>query len=509
MTLERRDIISGRVPFENEGPKPLRREVVEQEPYPFEALRDLLLPVRALAEHTRAPIEICAQSVLGALSLVLQAHADVVLPTGAARPLSLFLLTIAPSGERKSAVDSHALKPVYEYEVLLRDKHSREQMTYINKHELWSAKRAQALNLAKKRSKPFEGEADLRSLGDEPEAPLTPLLVCPEPTFEGYCKLTATGLPAMGIYSAEGGAFIGGFGMSADNRLKTSAGLSCLWDGDPIKRVRAGDGTMILPGRRLSLHLMAQPEVSDQLINDSLLVSQGLISRCLVTAPASAAGSRYFSPPSDKAKSDLADYHSKLRELLNHPLPITEGTRNELELRKLHMSPEAQQIWINWHDHVEARLIEDGEFSPIAGFANKAAEHAARIAGLMTLWRDLHALSIDAETMASSTRLVNHYLAEALRLRGLAGITPHLQLAERVLEWLRYRWHEPNVYPAAIYNDCPITAVRNRKAALNIIATLVEHGWLQTIEGGARINGAQRKEAWSIYGRVIDENLRV
>jgi hypothetical protein len=30
--------------------------------------------------------------------------------------------------------------------------------------------------------------------------------------------------------------------MSAENKLKTAAGLSCVWDGETIKRVRSGDG---------------------------------------------------------------------------------------------------------------------------------------------------------------------------------------------------------------------------------------------------------------------------
>ena len=47
------------------------------------------------------------------------------------------------------------------------------------------------------------------------------------------------------------GQFVGGHGMSPDHRLKTASALSELWDGRPIKRVRAGDGVTILNGRRL------------------------------------------------------------------------------------------------------------------------------------------------------------------------------------------------------------------------------------------------------------------
>ena len=82
-------------------------------------------------------------------------------------------------------------------------------------------------------------KAALDALGPRPNPPLEPLLVCGEPTFEGLCKLLAVGWPSVGIFAAEGGQFIGGHGMADDAKLRTAAGLSALWDGEPIKRVRA------------------------------------------------------------------------------------------------------------------------------------------------------------------------------------------------------------------------------------------------------------------------------
>ena len=89
-------------------PLPLFRPIPPSEPYPVEALGSLAEVVEAIRDRTQAPDAVCAQSVLGAASLVAQARADVELPTGEARPLSLFLVTVAQSGERKSAADDLA-----------------------------------------------------------------------------------------------------------------------------------------------------------------------------------------------------------------------------------------------------------------------------------------------------------------------------------------------------------------------------------------------------------------
>jgi hypothetical protein len=120
------------------------------------------------------------------------------------------------------------------------------------------------------------------------------MLTCPEPTFEGLCSLFSTGHRALGVFSDEGGHFVGGHALSEDTRLRTAAGLSSLWDGSPIKRVRAArDGSYVLPGRRLAMHLMLQPNVAAGLLSDPVLKDQGLLSRILVSHPQSTAGTRF------------------------------------------------------------------------------------------------------------------------------------------------------------------------------------------------------------------------
>ncbi len=497
-----------RVPHELEGPRPLARLVEDAEPFPVHALGPLASAAEAIAEHTRAPIAICAQAVLGAVALIGQAHADVVLPTGQAKPTSLFLVTIAGSGERKSAVDRLGLQAVYDHEQQLRDGHKRDMSEYEIKKAVWTAERERSqaeLRQAKKKQRLEQcgAEADLRALGAEPLPPLTPILVCPDPTFEGYFRLTAEGHPALGLFSAEGGSFIGGYGMSADQKLKTAASVSSVWDGEPLKRVRAGDGSRVLAGRRLSLHLMAQPDVADLMLNDDLLINQGLLSRVLAVAPASTAGTRFFAPPSEAAKEGLRRYCGRIEKMLQVPIPLRPNTRNELEPRRLHLSSEAMDIWIRKHDYIEELLAPNAELSLIPGLANKAPEHAARLAAVMTLYTDISATHIDGETLANACELMRHYLNENLRLKASAHFNPDLRLAGRVWEWIQRQWEEPAIYPAAIYNDCTIREVRERQKALRIIRILQDHNYLSRVGEGMRINGSIRREAWLIHGRIL------
>ncbi|TAL92302.1 MAG: DUF3987 domain-containing protein, partial [Rhodanobacter sp.] len=86
------------------APEPLRRPVPPPEPYPVAELGPILAPAcESLRRVIQAPDAICGASLLAAASLAVQGLADVE-NSGRVTPLSLWLLTVAESGERKSAV---------------------------------------------------------------------------------------------------------------------------------------------------------------------------------------------------------------------------------------------------------------------------------------------------------------------------------------------------------------------------------------------------------------------
>jgi Protein of unknown function (DUF3987) len=114
-----------------EPPRPLMREPAPAEPFPIDALGDVLVPAaRAIHDRVQAPLAICGQSVLAAATLAVQAHADVELPTGQRRPLTCYFLTIAATGERKTATDNEATRPIARREAALRDRYDAERQDF-------------------------------------------------------------------------------------------------------------------------------------------------------------------------------------------------------------------------------------------------------------------------------------------------------------------------------------------------------------------------------------------
>jgi hypothetical protein len=261
---------------------PLIREMPEAGPYPAEALGALREPAEAIARATEAPVALCAASVLASAALAAQGHRDAETLNGTA-PASLFLLTVAESGERKSTADRLAMRGVRDFEADLRADYETERDLWRDAHEVWKAPRAKILG--DKKADAASKRADLQALGPEPQAPLKPHIVASAPTIEGIVKHLPELRGSLGIMTEEGGALIGGHSMKAENRLATCASFSAMWDGAPLDRWRAGDGVEVYTGRRFSAHILVQPVAAEALLADPMANGQGLVARFLTCRP--------------------------------------------------------------------------------------------------------------------------------------------------------------------------------------------------------------------------------
>ncbi len=478
-------------------PLPLRRETAPAAPYPIKALGKILGgAANAIVDIVKCPDAIAAQSVLAAAALAAQAHANVVHPaTDEPRPLSLFLVTVAASGDRKSAADRFAIDPVKFREAELYEKHEQEQRAYRDAQVVYDKAR-DAILKGQKIGQP-DAIKKLAALGAAPAAPLVPVLTAPDPTLEGLHKLLAVGEPSMGLFSDEGGTFIGGYGMSDESRLRTGSGLSDMWDGKTIKRVRGGDGVTLLKGRRLSLHIMVQPGISDGLLADRTLQQQGLMSRLLVSAPASRAGTRMQIMPKSTSKPALKRYNDRLLKLLRQPQQRAGIHNPELRPRPIVLSQGARNAWIALADQCERDLAAGQRLEPIRGFANKLPEHALRIAAVLELVDNPNAKEISAATFKRAETIASYYADEALRLFEHGASSVEINQAEKVLKWLHERWGKPVVGLAHIYQLGP-NSVRNVAAAREAMAILGQHYLVVRLDGGAKIDGKRYKDAWEI-----------
>ena len=446
---------------------PLTAELEPPAAFPMDAMPPVLAEYgRVIQRCTQAPDALVGNSLLAAASLAVQPHANVVLPYGASVPTSLFIVSVAESGERKSAVDRLALHAHASFEKTKSDE-AREAIAQFNKLQ--------------KKDK------------ETAEIPREAVFLASDPTVEGLCKLLHAGLPSIGVFSAEGGRFLGGHGMTDDAALRTAAGLSLFWDGSPVDRVRSGDGASKLFGRRVALHLMAQPRATFAWLSNPVLRDQGLFSRCLVAFPQSTAGTRMFRSEKAEETPDASAYVTRMSELLAGNWSVNEF----FELTPQHMGipGAARSAWISMHDQIEAGIA--GELKPIRALASKAAEHMGRIAAVFTMIDNPGATAVTEDAMQRAAALLQFYLGEALRLSGVQPLHEKSDQAGLLWGWLLQRNKKHVSLPELVrYGPAKLRKAESVRSVLDVLA---DHYMVRKVpDGMVEFEGKARREAWEV-----------
>ena len=478
--------------FEPKEPLPLILKKLPSPTYPLHALGETLGNAAiSISECVQCPQSMAGQSVLAAASLAVQAFADVIID-GRIYPLSLFCLTIAGSGDRKSGADNLALKA--------HNKLQKEWMLEYQKEKdtFQCAMAAYEIEVKKTKGKKALSQDELTDALNEipkPLAPIAPYLIAQEPTLEGLQKSFDRGRSSQGLFNDEGGQFFGGHAMSGDNALKSMAGLSKFWDGKEIIRTRAGDDeSMALFGKRLCVHLMIQPIVAEKVLSDPLLQGQGFLPRFLLSWSESIAGTRLYNYKDATQEPALLHYWDVIRDRLSKPLPDENSSP-----RTLPLSPEAKDIWVKSYNTIESALSKDGKLVNIKATASKAAENIARISGVLALIDDYEAYEIKLKHIEQAAELEQYYLNEALRLHESDSQIADLDNAQTLLDWMKVQQSKIFSLRQITRNGPRASGSRKGKAtALKLITTLVEHNWLTSLPDGALIDGKHCSEAWGL-----------
>ena len=384
--------------------------------FPFEGLGPQLgKAARSIAEGVQAPDALAGGSVLASAALAAQAHADIVIPHGQRSPLSVFVVTGALSGDRKTATDSIANRPAEDH----RREQAREHASEFQAYERARAERP-------------KGEA-------HETPPVAKSLTIGNTTVEGLHGLLRS-QSHVGLFTGEGGELLGGHSLRDDRRSAGLAWYLKAWGAETLDKLTRGEGLSILLGRRVSLHAMVQPVLLRGLLVDPLAQGQGFLARCLVAEPGSIAGSRLFKAGNPSEAPAVKAYHTAMRHLLSKPAAVNRlGDGYELETRPLVMSLSAAALWIEFYNQIESEQTSGASLGGARAFASKAAEHAARIAGIVEIVGNPEAAEVSVETMSGAITVASFYIAEHVRLTGV-GVEDHRFARLRcLLDWLTAR----------------------------------------------------------------------
>ena len=302
--------------------------------YPIDALPETIrAAVNEVVTFTQVPAPLAASSALGALSLAAQAYTDVRRARGLDGPSSLFLLTIADSGERKTTCDRHFMKAIHEYQREQRQKHEPVIRDYAAERDAWESERngikAKITSLTKAGNPTSEQRDALRELqGKEPEPPRVPHLIYGDFTPEALRNGLARTWPSAGVMLSEAGAVLGSHGMGTDSVMRNLSMLNILWDGGCLPAHRASVESHTVEGARLTMSLQVQESTLRSFFERTggLARGTGFLARFLLAWPDSTQGTRHYAEPPEHWPA-MSRFNRRVTEILNQTPAISDDGR--------------------------------------------------------------------------------------------------------------------------------------------------------------------------------------
>ena len=391
---------------------PIPFSEIETPPFPVDCLPGPMEAfVEELAESTQTPLEMGGTVGLGVLSTAFQKRYMIQITPDWKEPLSIFSVSIAPPGERKSAVLSAETGPVYKHEFQRREAERIDLLQNHQERDLLE-KRLESLKNKAAKAKSLEEMEAARDEMLELSAQIAQFksrheykLLVDDITPEKLVDVMNTQDGSITVVSAEGGVFD-----TMSGRYDNAANIDVYLkghSGDPIDVERIGRKSNRVESPRLSMILAIQPEVLNGLMSNTTFRGRGLCGRFLYALCKSKVGRRKVdtTPVSDITKRRYNDFIEKILSDENGGV-VT-------------LSLEADQLRKDYQLCVEQRLGREWEF--MQDWGGKLVGATMRIAALLHLSSFSVDEPINAEVMSAAIRLAEFYGVHAQAVYQIMG----------------------------------------------------------------------------------------
>lgn len=363
-------------------------------------------------------------------------------------PVNIYVVPVAPSGERKSPVCRELLKPIERYEREENERREPEIAAYESRRRIMQKRRDAAEKEAAKargmerQSAERESEELARSLAELERNAVVPLRMfvggdCTPEAMTGVMAKQGGRLALIdteaGIIDILRGRYSGTNEASIDTFLKAYSGDRIR--GDRVNKDRVDD--IIDPA--LTACFFAQPEALRGLVAETRLRGRGLLARLWVVMVPSYVGFRKLDPDPVPTELRIGYEFALNKALALEPATAADGSETPHVLK---LDPRARDIWLTFAGTVEASMRPDGEMTHISDWANKISGGVARIAGLLhginyASTGDLAGQPVSAETMRSAVLIGEYLVAHTKAAFWEMGADPDIELARRIVGWVK------------------------------------------------------------------------
>ncbi len=453
-------------------------------------VRDFVI---AVAESLQVPVDLPAMLVLPVASLALAQKAEVEPAPGWREPSALWTLTLAESGERKSATVRRMLAPLHAWE---RDEAERLAPQIAEQQERRNIEESRLKGLRKSAGRADEDDnEDARqaiALAQSLEAETllsAPQLQTTEPTTEAVAGLLVRNHERLVVASAEADAMdvmLGRYSGGAPNFGIWLSGHA----GDAYRVDRRGREPDHLHRPALSVALAVQPDSVMDMFSSRQARGRGLIARFLKAAPISMLGRRNIDAAPVPASLG-AGYAKVIRRLLD--MPIEDQSPVIVTFSK-----QARGEFDEFRQMIEPELGRNGHLGDRSDWGGKLCGAVARIAlalhGLAE-WgncaRSANSVLIGVKIMRAALSWAPYLIEHERIVSRLVGCDMAVAVADRILRWLEQTKAEAFTRRDA-FTSCRSGDIKKTEDIDPALDVLMEHGYVRRVESLLR-SGPGRK----------------
>lgn len=451
---------------------------------------------QAVADSLQVPVDIPAWFGMAAASAAVGGRRTVSPKPDWSEPVTLYCMTVAAPGEKKSPSRSAMVAPIAEEEqrrkaedrvAVARDQQDRRiAEACVAAAETKVIKARNAADRKKAREDLGAVRDELEQLGD-PKVPTQ--MLADDTTPEAAAGVLAEQGERLAVISAEGG-FLGNVGGRYSNQPNLEIVLKA-WSHEPHTVNRKNGPPLFLTRPSLTLALAVQPGMLASLGDTAeVFEGRGFTGRFIFSVPKSLVGQRSYDtePIPSEVRRRYADGIGRM---------IT-AIWDDSEVREMALDEDAQDRFRAFWEEWEQRHLVPGDLTAVEGWSKKLPGQILRLAAVMTLFDCPECMTVSGDTLANAVALVPYLLAHARLVVDLMSAERQSRLgpARAVLDWLRKNQLEGALTAAEVQRGVQGQSWCDGVDSVNQALDVLEHhGWIRWLPAPERTGRRGRPPA--------------
>ncbi len=390
---------------ECEGLIPIEFSLDQVEPTNIDFLGDNIIVrfAKEVSRSTETPLEFALFGVFSAISTCVMGKVFVKIKEDYIEPIILSTIIIAKSGEGKTPVYNHVMKPILEKQKEYREEYKNKYKEFQHQNKLIDEKTRKLKDDAKKDNIEVNVKDVMDIENEKIEEPIDPTITAQDITPEQITNKLVRQGGKIAIIDHEGGIFNTIAGRYSNNGTANTDVFTKGYNGSELK-VDRGDKSVDLDNTYVLLLIFLQPNIFKKTKNLGHFIDSGFFARTLFLTPKSKVEYRTHKEPAVNTVIKK-EYSNFIQGLMSYE-------ENNDNYKHLQFSNEAQEMYIVFCTNVAEERKIGGEFEDdlLGGWAEKLKGNTARLAGV------LHIIDNPPINNIASTQISKETLGKAIKL---------------------------------------------------------------------------------------------